>query len=163
MRKKVLYLHGLNSKLHSDRQEVLEKFDLDIASPIIDYENEPGKLKDLINDFDADMIIGSSAGGLVGYYISGLLDVPALLFNPALPFRNYMPEIPNLTSRRNFLQIVLGANDEVVSAMETFHFLLQNLDKEAPVHIHWIQDLQHTIPIKVFETEVQFFLENLTL
>ncbi|MGI9526845.1 MAG: YqiA/YcfP family alpha/beta fold hydrolase [Weeksellaceae bacterium] len=161
MNKKVLYLHGLNSKLHDDRRLVLNKFNLDIQAPHIDYENEPNRLKELIGSFDADFVIGSSAGGLAGYYISGFVQVPALLFNPALPFRNKMESIPNLPNRNEYLQIVLGGQDKVVPAIQTFEFLNQTLDSHAPLSIHWIHPMEHQIPIKVFENEVGHFLSQI--
>ena len=70
--KKVLYLHGLNSTLHTDRRQVLKSFDLDIYAPQIDYEGNPNALQELLDTYDVDMVIGSSAGGLGGYYFSGV-------------------------------------------------------------------------------------------
>lgn len=151
----------MNSKLHDDRRLVLEKNNLEIIAPNLDYENDPNTFRNLIKDFNADFIIGSSAGGLFGYYLSGIKNVPALLFNPAIPFRHRIPTLPELGERKEFLQIVLGANDEIVPAMETFDYLKNNITPTAPVHIHWRNDLAHPIPIDVFESEVDFLLNKL--
>lgn len=160
MRKKVLYLHGLNSKLYDDRREVMQKFDLEIFAPQIDYEGNPNALTELLEEYEVDMVIGSSAGGLGGYYFSGLKQIPALLFNPALPFRHYMPNIPQMPPREAFLQVVIGAKDTEVSPTETFNFLTKNESPTTPLEIHWINTLAHRFSIDIFEKELKCFLEN---
>lgn len=158
---KVLYLHGLNSQLHSDRREVMQSFDLEIHAPILDYEGNPNVLNELINTYEVDLCIGSSAGGLGAYYFSGIKNIPALLFNPALPFRNYMREIPKLPIREKFLQVVIGARDVDVPAFKTFDFLTREFDQNVPMEIHWFNQMQHRIPIDIFEQEVRFFIHKI--
>ncbi|MXV38939.1 alpha/beta hydrolase [Flavobacteriaceae bacterium Ap0902] len=161
MKKKVLYLHGLNSQLHDDRREVLKKCNLEIKAPLMDYENNPDALFDLIETFDSDLIIGSSAGGLIGYYISGLKQVPALLFNPALPHRDYIKGIKNLPKRKVLLHVTLGSKDEVVNPRATKNYLIHNEGIQSVLKIHWIENLEHRIPIDIFESEVKSFLKSL--
>lgn len=158
---KVLYLHGLNSKLHQDRRVVLQKFDLEIFAPQIDYEGNPHALQELLDNYQVDMVIGSSAGGLAGFYFSGVKDLPALLFNPALPFRHYIQQIPDLQKRTTFLQVVIGGRDVDVPAQKTFDYLTQNYDQSVPMQIHWFNQMAHRIPIDVFEQEVKFFIDRL--
>lgn len=159
--RKVLYLHGLNSMLHQDRREVLQSFGLEIFAPSCDYERNPHLLNDLIEEFHPDAVIGSSAGGLAGFYFSGLKEIPALLFNPALPFRNYIPQIPELPQRTKFLQIVIGARDTDVPSMHTFDFLRMEFDKTVPMEIHWINNMEHRIPLSIFQKEVAYFLQQI--
>lgn len=161
MKTSVLYLHGLNSTLHDDRREVLEKYDLEIYAPQIDYEGNPKAFQELLDSYNPDIVIGSSAGGLAGFYFSGIKGVPALLFNPALPFRQYMPKIPTMPSREKLLQIVIGARDEDVPPFETFKFLTQEFNEQVPLEIHWRNKLAHRFSIDVFETELGYFLSNL--
>lgn len=158
---KVLYLHGLNSSLHQDRREVLEKYGLEIFAPQVDYEGNPNALQELLDSYEVDLVVGSSAGGLGGYYFSGVKQLPALLFNPALPFRHYMKYIPDLPRRTKFLQIVLGARDEDVPPQKSFDFLTREFDKEVPMEIHWQNRLEHRIPIDVFEQELIYFLNKI--
>ena len=159
--KKVLFLHGLNSQLHLDRREVMEFFDLEIYAPNCDYEGNPNMLQELIDSYEVDLVIGSSAGGLGGYYFSGIKKIPALLFNPALPFRHYMQHIPDLPKRTKFLQIVIGARDIDVPAMKTFDFLRNEFDRDVPLEIHWINQLEHRFPIDVFRKELKYFLDQI--
>lgn len=159
--KKVLYLHGLNSTLHQDRRNALESFELEIFAPQLDYEGNPNVLDELIETFNVDCVVGSSAGGLGGYYFSGIKNIPALLFNPALPFRNYMRDIPILPPRESFLQVVIGARDIDVPANKTFDFLTQEFDKNVPMEIHWFNHMEHRIPIQIFEQELRFFIHKI--
>lgn len=157
----VLYLHGLNSTLHDDRREVMQKFDLEIFAPQLDYEGNPNVFQELLDTYYPDAVIGSSAGGLAGYYFSGLKEIPALLFNPALPFRHYMQRVPNMPQRNKLLQVVLGSRDEDVPPLKTFDFLLQEFDKSVPMEIHWRNCMAHRFPIDVFEQELNYFLQNI--
>lgn len=159
--KKVLYLPGLNSRLYQDRRDVLQSFDLEVFAPHCDYENNPNLLQELLDGYDVDMVVGSSAGGLGGYYFSGIKGIPALLFNPALPFRHYFNPIPTYPGRHKFLQIVIGAQDTVVPCMESFDFLRNEYDRNVPLEIHWINQMEHQLPIHIFRKELKYFLEQI--
>ncbi len=158
----LLYLHGLNSKLHDDRREVLELYPFNIYAPNIDYPNHPNLLNDLLSEYkDVDLVIGSSAGGLAGYYFSGLIEKPALLFNPALPFRKLIPKLPILPIRQTLLQVVLGAQDQEVDPFESFKIISKENPENCPIKIHWNHKMGHSLPIGVFKEEVKFFCDNI--
>ena len=81
---KILYLHGLDSFLQDDRRTVLSPYG-EIFAPTIDYRNAPNLFAELQTKYaSADILIGSSLGGLVVYYLAQKLGKPCLLFNPAL-------------------------------------------------------------------------------
>ena len=82
--RKILYLHGLDSHLHADREEVLARYG-GIFAPVFDYKNNPELFTHLCEEYQSiDVIIGSSAGGLIGYFLAQKLQKPCALFNPAL-------------------------------------------------------------------------------
>lgn len=160
--RKLLYLHGLNSTLHTDRRQALEKYNVEIFAPQIDYENEPTALGRLLREYkDIDMIVGSSAGGLAGYYLSNLLDVPALLFNPALPFRDYLPQIPDFPHRSSLLQVVIGARDDVVNPQKSLEILQSEKKIQGTLEVHWISSMEHSLPIGIFEKEFASFFKEI--
>ena len=77
---KILYLHGLDSTLQDDRRAVLAPYG-EIVAPVLDYRNTPDLFSTLVRDYaDVTAIIGSSAGGLVAYYLAQALLKPCLLF-----------------------------------------------------------------------------------
>ncbi len=154
----LLYLHGLNSKLHHDRKEILELYPFKIIAPSIDYENRPNLLPELIDEFkEIDAVIGSSAGGLAGYYFAHLKNIPALLFNPALPFRDKIKGLPPISLQNNFLQVVLGAQDKEVNPTITLDIINKESNQNTPLEIHLIQNMGHPLPIEIFKQEVAFF------
>ena len=159
--KNILYLHGLNSTLHDDRREALEEYGFNIFAPQLDYENDPTVLDKLLTEYkNIDFIIGSSAGGLVGYYLSGLLHVPALVFNPALPFVKDSMNLPDLSVRENFLLAVIGAKDEIVNPYKSFEILNNEKNSEDFIEIHWRKQMQHSLPINIFKEEIKYFFDK---
>ena len=81
---KILYLHGLDSYLQDDRRAVLTPYG-EIFAPTIDYRNAPNLFAELQKEYaEVDVLIGSSLGGLIVYYLAQKLGKPCLLFNPAL-------------------------------------------------------------------------------
>ena len=153
----ILYLHGLNGSLSIEKQKILERLGK-VYAPTIDYENNPDSIIWLQNQYKEskiDLIIGSSMGGFAGYYLSKLVKVPALLFNPALAYRSVFQNIPT-TPQTNFgiINIVLGAIDDTIDPKSTLAFLADLLLQPQDYHIHIRYDLEHRIPIEVFNDEV---------
>lgn len=160
----ILYLHGLESKLSLPKKEILEKYGT-VAAPDMDYFANPKMIEWLINEYqnkEIDVIIGSSMGGFAGYYVAMVLNCKALLFNPALARRSTFQEIPNRQipkSGSNF-QIVMGFEDTVVPMKETLEFLKENAFKTTFYNLKLIPNLEHQIPIDVFENQIDAFFDN---
>lgn len=151
MSKKILYLHGLDSTLHADRRACLEQYTTEIHAPQIDYRQPKDWLGYILETYpDADFVIGSSAGGLLGYYVGISLQLPTLLFNPALTYRKEIQNLPSLQILKPPMHIVIGAQDTDVIAKDALEELHKDLIIGDPVTIHWQNDLAHRIPIQVF-------------
>jgi|SRR5699024_1123913 len=162
---KILYLHGLSSSgLGPEKRKILEKYGK-VYSPAIDYRTEPNSIELLVEQYQNEkinVVVGSSMGGFIGYYISNAFRIPALLFNPALASRPVNQKIPIYKNPYlGFKQIVLAANDDVIDPKETLVFLSKSLQQFTDYHIHIRQDIKHQIPVDVFEKEVQMFFERI--
>src|SRR5690554_5185129 len=99
----ILYLHGLNGSLSPEKREILEHYG-NVFAPAIDYEKDSQSIATLSTSFnpqDINVIIGSSMGGFVGYYISNLFQCPALLFNPALAERSVYQSVPEIEHKKS--------------------------------------------------------------
>lgn len=162
----ILYLHGLNSSLSKEKSGVLERYGK-VYAPAIDYENNPDSIMWLLDqhkDSKIDIVIGSSMGGFVGYYLSKLLNVPTLLFNPALAYRSVFQNVPSTPPTNNgTIHIVLGAKDEVIDPKGTLNFLGNRLKQPQNYSIHIRPELEHRIPVPIFEEEVSSFFERSNL
>ena len=118
--KKVLYLHGLESKQGGDKVDFLAG-ECMIHAPAIDYrmENLHGKIHNIIMDYKPDLIIGSSMGGYVAHEFAKAFNLPAILLNPALHSRSFEPDLDTfiLGFDTKFIErqiVLLGMNDDVI-------------------------------------------------
>ncbi|MDO4881089.1 MAG: YqiA/YcfP family alpha/beta fold hydrolase [Capnocytophaga sp.] len=159
---KVLYLHGLDSFLQEDRREVLSQY-CQIEAPVLDYLHSTGLFEQLLEKYkDITAIIGSSAGGLIAYYLAQKLQKPCLLFNPALSHHSQMP-FPHFFDKNytQYMQIVLGRQDEVISYEVSLKILLNDLSEKQDAEVHLINKMQHSYPISIFKQEVSYFFDKI--
>lgn len=161
---KILYIHGLNGSLSPEKRALLEPYG-EVFAPAIDYQSDAHAIASISTAFKAQsisVVIGSSMGGFTGYYVSNIMQCPALLFNPALAQRSVpqtIPEIKNNTSP--FKQIVIGTQDDVVNPKQTLKFLSDTLIDHPEYKIHIHNHLAHRIPLEVFEEEIELFFKSL--
>ena len=161
---KILFLHGLESKLSADKRKVLEEFGK-VLAPDINYSGDNRIIESLYakyEDQEIDIIIGSSMGGFTGFYLASKLKVATLLFNPALSYRSVVQEIPD--SKAAFhkpVHIVLGMHDPIIKYSDTKDFLRVN-EYEYDVKVNLRTDLEHRIPFEIFEEEVRRFFDAIS-
>lgn len=162
----ILYIHGLNGSLTQEKRTILEQFGT-VKSPSIDYENNADSINVLYTQFkeaSIDVIIGSSMGGFAGFHLSRLLQLPCLVFNPALADRSVFQTVPQTAAaNKNTIHLVLGSKDTVVDPKATLDFLANALHTPQDYSISVRHDLEHRIPIAVFEEEVAKFMAALTV
>ena len=164
---KILYLHGLESKLSDVKREVLANFGQVTAPDMNYYENSEifEMLISLQNEHNFDVVIGSSMGGFMSYNFANTVKCPALLFNPALQQTKVVQNIPalNPTNTSPLLHFALGGQDEVVSANDTLKWLSENRAATTDYKISLYKDLKHQIKYDIFKTEIQEFFRQLNL
>ncbi|CAL67526.1 YqiA/YcfP family alpha/beta fold hydrolase [Christiangramia forsetii] len=160
----ILYLHGLKSKLSSEKRKALEQYGK-VFAPDIDYSKDHVQYTQILRQFpntQFNAIIGSSMGGLNSYIISNWIGRPALLFNPPLSKHPWSTmHLKEKFVRGNASkQVVLGARDEVVNPKDTLNYIASGLyDDELVIKIH--PQLGHRIPLDVFEVEVKEFFDKI--
>jgi len=162
----ILFLHGLESKLSPPKRAILEIYGK-VITPVIDYKSNPNVIENLYDEYhnqDINAIIGSSMGGFTAYHLANSLGICALLYNPALPYRNDIEQIVPKTLPINnsaFMRVVLGAQDDVIKAKDNLVYLAEHSNPETDYDISIKKDLAHQIPIDVFEQEAKAFFEQL--
>ena len=162
----ILFLHGLESKLSDPKRAILETYGTVIA-PDIDYQSNPNTIQNLYDEYqnqDINVIIGSSMGGFAGFHLANSIGVCALLYNPALPYRNSVvqnipSDLPKIHSP--LLRFVLGGQDEVIKAKDNLAFLSQNCSDLKDCSIEIVNELAHQIPVHIFEEQTEAFFERL--
>jgi len=151
-----LYIHGLHSNVNPDKKLILEKYFKKVTALHLDYPNQIDTFK-ILNEVSinqkVDFIVGSSFGGYLGFYLSKKLQMPSILFNPALFFGHqdkiFIPEKPTLSTP--FTTVVIGEKDTVVRPETTRKFILQNASNDN-IHIISCSWLEHIIDLNTFET-----------
>lgn len=163
----ILFLHGLESKLNPEKRLILERFG-NVIAPDLDYHSNPNIFQSLLqlkeeNNFD--VVIGSSMGGFMGYYLANTIKCPALLFNPALPHRPVPQNIPKLNpiNTASLLHFALGGKDDIIEANDNLNWIAQNRLPDTDIRISIHNQMGHQTPLATFEIEVLAFFQQLDL
>ena len=154
----IIYFHGLDSGLSDEKLTILKKFG-DVTAPTYDYR-ATGTLEaikaNFIETVENTVVIGSSYGGYVAYNLSRAHDLPALLFNPALPYRSiHNQEAAGASEIQNLTYIVLGQNDDVIKCNDNQNFIAGNI--KGPCELVVESAMAHRIPTDIFEKHVNKF------
>ncbi|WP_338763061.1 YqiA/YcfP family alpha/beta fold hydrolase [Bernardetia sp. ABR2-2B] len=168
---KTLYLHGLDSFLSDEKRVILEKYTDNLIAPSIDYRKDPYTIQTLLKRYQnqkIELVIGSSMGGLTAYYLSWFWQIPCLAFNPALPYRSIIQELPALPTmvnneknpRKEYLRVILGRHDDTINPFDTLPILMSDMNENEPLSIHLRNDLAHQIPFDIFDEELNYFFEK---
>lgn len=151
---RTLYIHGLDSSPKPEKIKILNDNKLVVSALHLNYRKESEvyeKLRKSAIDMDSQFIIGSSLGGLLGYWLSHDLKIPCLLFNPALHYNaQFGWEIPKIEEKGCPLRLVaLGANDDIVDPKRNWEYLNQNKDNTTQkiIKCNW---LAHEIDLDSF-------------
>lgn len=160
----LLYLHGLESKLNEAKRVRLQKYGK-IFAPNIDYYNISNAIEWVLEkygDINFNAVVGSSMGGFAGYYISNSLNIPSLLFNPALQSRSTFQQVPELNPFASaFKQLVIGQRDPVISPADTLYFLGKHLDQKTKLFLHLRPEMEHRVSLECFEQELKIFFKRI--
>ena len=109
--KKIVYLHGLESKQGGEKVSFLAEKGM-VYAPAMDYKTLD--LDEFIYTLGMpDLIIGSSMGGYVADIIGSRLGVDVLLFNPALHSREIDPKYEYYSNQYK-RTIILGTEDDII-------------------------------------------------
>ena len=164
MKKKIitLYIHGLDSKPNKDKIEIIENYSTSYALHL-NYHNQPDSfnvLSDLILNKGVNCIVGSSFGGMLGYWLAEKHKIPALLYNPALNIDNSIIHFEINHNKSPYKLIILGEKDKIVSPFYTNEFLKENL-METNYEIIKYPKLEHQIDINTFKDSSEYFYNKI--
>ena len=160
--KKVLYLHGLESKQGGPKVDFLAN-EFIVHAPKMDY-TDPDlniKLMFVMQDLKPDIIIGSSMGGYVADILAEKYGRPAILFNPALHNRSFEPAIESpIEGEQADLQekkvVVLGKDDDVIPPYITKIMLENNFNYKII-----LEEMGHQTPLNIFIDTVNKYKNEL--
>ncbi len=162
----LMYIHGLHSQPRLDKIAILERYSDSLFAPHLDYENNANLFSYLLEEArerEINFVVGSSAGGLMGYWLGRYLGCTTILFNPALAFfqqRGDLHEIADLAPQDThyYHQIVIGAKDDVVDPQSTVAYL-EAQESEQNYRYEIRENLGHRIDIETFAYACEQYLD----
>lgn len=154
MKQKILYLHGLESPQGGEKVDYLATKSF-VHAPELDYTRSDifSFLIKTVEEFEPDVIIGSSMGGYSAFVLGALYKIPVVAFNPALHSRTIEPNFPEFVKKHipSNLHVVLGEKDTVISGSKTLDWLKDHIaDKHMNFQIHNVKTMGHRVPLDVF-------------
>ena len=160
--KKVLYLHGLESNQGGPKVDFLAN-EFIVHAPKMDYTDPDLNIKMFftMQDFNPDLIIGSSMGGYVADILAQKYGVSAILFNPAVHNRSFEPAIEYpIEGEQAEIQekklVVLGKDDEVIPPYLTKIMLENNFNYKIV-----LEEMGHQVPLPIFIDTVNKYKNEL--
>ena len=160
----IIYFHGLDSSLNEEKRKALEAYGI-VTAPTYDYRNA-AVLENIEKTFTYSrntVLVGSSFGGYLANLFSTKYDIPCLLFNPALAVQS-IPGLITLTNQtesnnKNLTYFVLGKKDTIVDAAASLDYIDKYIKGRKDFVIE--PDLEHRVPIEIFQKHIQFFFSML--
>lgn len=150
----IVYLHGLDAIPGPKSEWLIENYN-NVFAPDIDYRKD-GKpifntIYNQIKDMNVSLIIGSSMGGYLGYWLCKKMNVPGLLFNPALYKRSIEVSVETNGKYNPQYDIVIGSLDDVLDPVLNKSWLSDN---NTNYELHE-ENIGHKIPIDIFQKHVK--------
>ena len=163
---KFAYLHGYQGFVTDEKRVYLNELG-DCYSPTIDYDNAPTLIQDLVAQFTKEpiqFIAGTSLGGMISYYLGLILNVPVLMFNPAViaierlkPFLS--DELLNAVPQKQNM-VFTGLKDDVVDPKFQIEFVENLKQKNANIMQFFDEEMTHLVTLEEFEKGFTTFLKN---
>lgn len=163
---KFAYLHGYQGFVTDEKRVYLNELG-DCYAPTIDYDNAPTLIQDLVAQFTKEpieFIAGTSLGGMISYYLGLILNVPVLMFNPAViaierlkPFLS--DELLNAVPQKQNM-VFTGLKDDVVEPKFQIEFVENLKQKNANITQFFDEEMTHLVTLEEFEKGFTTFIEN---
>lgn len=164
---RVVFFHGLDSEYPSDKTIFIQERYAHCYVPHMDYRNDDDlfeKTYQALVDFKPDLIIGNSMGGWFAYSLSTLLNVPTLLFNPAVQGRSIAVSKDVITRQGAFRPksvCVFGIHDDVINPYKSIDFFKENRALENMTF--YIGDFGHRLSTEAFDDYLKLAIKTLAL
>ena len=156
---KTLYIHGLDSSPKKNKLNIIKKKSTDFSFHL-DYRNEKNTFKILSNcikENNINSVIGSSFGGMLGYWLSKKHKILSLLFNPAMHISTDKIYYEISDNKSPLTIVILGKNDEIVNPIKTKEILQKSNNNIKIIEC----DIGHKIDLITFKTQVDYFFKLL--
>lgn len=160
MNKRILFLHGLESKRANPiKMDYLRDFyNATVLGPTFNYKEKPkySEIRKICQEFKPDIILGSSMGGRQAFFLSNEFKIPTLLFNPAIQsdLAGKFQPVPHDYSVYKKQYIALGKTDKVVDP-----YITKNIaDKNGLYYKFW--DTGHRFDFNLYKKVIDEYISK---
>ena len=169
MKMNIVYLHGLDSEVNCPKVQYLREQGYNVLNPKMDYRNKSCfyNTQHIIEEFNPDVIMGSSMGGWFAWLLGKYFEVPVVLLNPALHSRPFEPVVNKWGCElESKVYLVTGKEDDVIDPKRTVKWLNEWDKLDWNPNNHTIGNHGHRTPVNVLKEiflkeKVPFLRENL--
>lgn len=160
---KAIWMHGMGGSPNREKMELMEQYGLLPHALHIDYNNEPLRfeiLKDYCIKNGIELLVGSSFGGLMGFWLSEELGIPCLLLNPAVSLSGKNKTKPaSATNLKSPLCLVaLGGMDEQVDPQRTLLFMEKDRREGKEILTKVLENEGHGLSLEAFREVLDWAL-----
>ena len=164
---KGLYIHGLDSSPLPEKLAIMEQAGISVSALHINYRENKNAYNELKNEIlkkDIEFIIGSSFGGMLAYWLSEEFGISALLFNPAMLYQSVKVNLPQISSYKCPLRlVVIGEKDDVIDPIGNKHFFAQRENDELIQKVIQCSWLGHSIDFQTFDEMISWGVKNFSI
>jgi len=161
---RTLYIHGLDGSPLPEKLKIMEQAGLEVSALHLDYRNNKkvySELAVLIKEKNIELLIGSSFGGMLAFWLGEEFGIPVLLFNPAMLYQSITVDVPEIKDFRCPLRmIVLGEKDDVVNPKENKVFFAKQERNHLTQKVLTCSWLAHSIDFQTFDEMVFWAVRN---
>ncbi len=163
---KAIWIHGMGGSPNQDKIALMEQYGWETHALHLDYVQEPLRfeiLRDYCTKHHIDVLVGSSFGGFLAFWLSEELGLSCILLNPAVSIRGKSKNKPNsVTHLRSALCLVaLGAKDELIDAQRTLLFIEQDKRADKIILTKVFDEEGHSFTIEAFREILEWAIVEL--
>lgn len=166
---KFIYLHGYNGFVSQAKRNFLNTLGENYV-PEINYDKQPTIISDLIEKSSTepvDFIAGTSLGAVVAYFVGIKMNIPVLMFNPAVSLLEMLrPLVPEDIFEKNpssRIMVFTGLKDTVIKPALQKNFV-ENLQKRGvDIQLTEWEQMTHYVDYPEFKVAFGMFLEKMNL
>jgi hypothetical protein len=165
---KAIWMHGMGGSPSQEKMQLMEQYGLSTSALHLDYNREPQRfeiLRDYCLTNSIELLVGSSFGGFMGFWLSEELGLPCILLNPAVSLSNKNKTKPSGVShlKSTLCLVALGAKDEQVDPQRTLLFMEKDKREGKTIFTKVFENEGHGLSIEAFREVLEWalpYIEN---
>lgn len=158
-------MHGMGGTPNQEKIALMESYGLETHALHLNYSQEPRRfeiLRDYCIEHQIQLLVGSSFGGFLGFWLSEELGIPCLLLNPAVSLRGKKKTKPNLSQEISPLcMVAVGGKDEQIDHSRTLKFMDRDAREGKIILTKVFPNEGHGFSMEAFDEILTWGLEEL--